>query len=316
MEIALYQVRTFLEVMRTGSLTKAGRKLGYSQSTVTAHIRALETQAGAPLFRRLPHGVHPTPDGEIFHDYAVRISSLVSELTVSLSTDREVSGRVSVGVSALTVDQELTRLILECRYRYPKLDVCPVVMDSPRIVEEVGSRRLDMGIVMSPPDADFDGVNLLSEDLRRVELTAVTGSTFSSVIGIGADHSAGKGAGNHRSTEVHMLRMDTGGNELEGVRSAIRRSYGMIPEFLPAGSVHSALELMRDRPCIAVLPLETVAREIESGELRILRDVPREQRVVRMIWNDQTWLPPTLVAALELTRRLAPPVSVPVRLVP
>ncbi|AJT63014.1 hypothetical protein T261_1328 [Streptomyces lydicus] len=312
MEIALYQVRTFLEVMRTGSLTKAGRNLGYSQSTVTAHIRALESQAGTALFQRLPHGVRPTPDGEIFHDYATRLFGLVNELSAALAGGREISGRVSVGASALTVDQELTRLILECRYRYPKLDLDPVGMDSARIPEEIGASRLDMGLVISPPGRKFPArANLCSEDLRTVEVMAVAGRELSDFLDEDTTNVVGTYLEEGPIRTVRILRVDSGSDSSERLREVIGQRYGMDSEFLSVGSVRGALELMRNGPCIAMLPREMVAREIESGEVGILREVPGERHVVRMIWNDQAWLPPVLAATLELARRVAPPLPVP-----
>ncbi len=54
-------LRTFLAVYRTGSFTAAAPRLGLSQPTVTAQIRALEQQTGRELFTRLPRGAQPTP---------------------------------------------------------------------------------------------------------------------------------------------------------------------------------------------------------------------------------------------------------------
>src|SRR5271155_2674934 len=55
-----YVWRTFLEVMRDGSLSGAGRRLGLAQPTVGRHVDALETALGLPLFARSPRGLAPT----------------------------------------------------------------------------------------------------------------------------------------------------------------------------------------------------------------------------------------------------------------
>lgn len=57
----LEHLRTFLTVVRTGSVSEAARLIGISQSTATAHIRALEELTQATLFERTPSGMHPTP---------------------------------------------------------------------------------------------------------------------------------------------------------------------------------------------------------------------------------------------------------------
>jgi len=54
------ELRTFLEVMRDGSLSGAGRRLGLAQPTVGRHIDALEAELGLPLFARSPRGLAPT----------------------------------------------------------------------------------------------------------------------------------------------------------------------------------------------------------------------------------------------------------------
>ncbi|REE99174.1 LysR family transcriptional regulator [Thermomonospora umbrina] len=76
MDLAL--LRTFLAVYRAGSLTGAAPRLGLSQPTVTAQIRALEEQLGRPLFERLPRGVAPTA---VADELARQVASHVDALT-------------------------------------------------------------------------------------------------------------------------------------------------------------------------------------------------------------------------------------------
>ncbi|WP_085124618.1 helix-turn-helix domain-containing protein [Tistlia consotensis] len=46
------QIRTFLEVVATGNFRKAAENLNVTQSTVSARIRALESELGRALFER------------------------------------------------------------------------------------------------------------------------------------------------------------------------------------------------------------------------------------------------------------------------
>jgi len=52
--------RTFLDVVRDGSLTAAARRLGLTQPTAGRHIAALEAAIGTALFTRSPRGLLPT----------------------------------------------------------------------------------------------------------------------------------------------------------------------------------------------------------------------------------------------------------------
>jgi DNA-binding transcriptional LysR family regulator len=61
---SLEQLRTFLAVYRAGTMTAAAAALHLSQPSVSAHLRALEDEIGAPLFVRGARGVQATPRGQ------------------------------------------------------------------------------------------------------------------------------------------------------------------------------------------------------------------------------------------------------------
>lgn len=56
----LHHLRTFIEVWRTGSISRASNNLSITQPAASSHIRALETELGHVLFRRHARGVDPT----------------------------------------------------------------------------------------------------------------------------------------------------------------------------------------------------------------------------------------------------------------
>lgn len=78
----LVQLRTFLAVYRTGSLTAGAAQVGLSQPTVTAQLQALERHLGRPLFERLPRGVAATAAG---HELAARVGAPLEELEAVVS---------------------------------------------------------------------------------------------------------------------------------------------------------------------------------------------------------------------------------------
>ncbi|MEU7297200.1 LysR family transcriptional regulator [Streptomyces exfoliatus] len=61
-------LRTYVTVARLASFSEAARALGYTQSAVSQHIAALETDLGLPLLTRRP--VAPTPAGERLLEHA------------------------------------------------------------------------------------------------------------------------------------------------------------------------------------------------------------------------------------------------------
>jgi DNA-binding transcriptional LysR family regulator len=57
------QLECFVTAVEEGSFTRAARRIGIAQPSLSGHIRALEEEAGGPLLVRLPRGVAPTAAG-------------------------------------------------------------------------------------------------------------------------------------------------------------------------------------------------------------------------------------------------------------
>lgn len=78
-------IRIFLAVARTGSLTEAARRLGLSQPTIGRHLRSLEALAGARLFDRLPNRLALTGRGRALLQAAGGMEEGVGALLRELS---------------------------------------------------------------------------------------------------------------------------------------------------------------------------------------------------------------------------------------
>jgi DNA-binding transcriptional LysR family regulator len=92
----LRQLETFRAVALTNSFTRAAAELGYSQPSVTTHIKALERELGAPLFKRqrFSKKVVLTKVGRQTLEYASRILELAAETKAAAqSSKRSKTGR-------------------------------------------------------------------------------------------------------------------------------------------------------------------------------------------------------------------------------
>src|SRR5277367_3146678 len=77
--IGFDHINTFVAVAKHGSFSVAGRKVFLSQSAVTSQIRQLEEEYGEQLFSRGAKGMHLTPAGRVFLEYAERLVALRTE---------------------------------------------------------------------------------------------------------------------------------------------------------------------------------------------------------------------------------------------
>ncbi|MBF6331989.1 LysR family transcriptional regulator [Nocardia transvalensis] len=68
-------IKTFLEVVRSGSYSAAARSLGYTQPAITQQMKALEREVGMPLFTRMGRGLQLTEAGTALARHAEIIVS-------------------------------------------------------------------------------------------------------------------------------------------------------------------------------------------------------------------------------------------------
>ena len=93
----LGELTAFVQVMRTGSLTRSAQQLGVAKSTLSRRIAQLEHQLDQPLLRRQSNRLLPTEAGLTFHDYSLRILELAEQGQQALNELRQdISGELVV----------------------------------------------------------------------------------------------------------------------------------------------------------------------------------------------------------------------------
>ena len=94
----LEELRTFLEVVETGSLVMAARRLNVTPSTVTARINGLEDELGQKLLHRNKSGAELTSPGFKFKRYAEVMVQLWAQARSEVSLPRGFEGVCNVGL--------------------------------------------------------------------------------------------------------------------------------------------------------------------------------------------------------------------------
>src|SRR5262245_45919740 len=119
----LRHLSTFRVVATTRSFTRAATTLGYAQSSVTAHIQALEAELGAPLFDRLGRQIALTEAGERFLVYARQLLELAEEARVAVNNNNEPRGTVTISAPETLCTYRLPTLLRVFRDRCPQAQV-------------------------------------------------------------------------------------------------------------------------------------------------------------------------------------------------
>ena len=95
----LRSLNTFIQVAETGSFTKAGELLGYSQPTISVQIKQLETQLQAKLFDRIGHTVRLTEKGREVLPYAQQVCHTCQEMTRQAAPENTLHGTIRLAAA-------------------------------------------------------------------------------------------------------------------------------------------------------------------------------------------------------------------------
>jgi len=113
-------IRFFLAIQRTGSLSAAAGPLQVTQPTCGRRLAALEASLGVRLFDRTPEGLRATAAGAALVDAATAMEQNAYELALRASmTDRDLEGLVRIGATELFASTFLVGALAQLRERYP-----------------------------------------------------------------------------------------------------------------------------------------------------------------------------------------------------
>jgi DNA-binding transcriptional LysR family regulator len=274
--------RSFLAVLRLGSLSAAARALELTQPTLGRHIAALEAALGQPLFVRSQSGLSPTDAAQSLTASAEAMEAAASAFlrTASGGLD-DAKGTVRLTASEFVGVEVLPPILAAFRGIHPAIDIELAISDTN---QDLSRRDADIAVRMARPTqaaliarrlGDV-GIGLYAHrrylkhrDMPRslAELGAHTIIGFDSdVIAVRMSRAGGLGA----SRGAFAFRSDNEHARL----AALRAGFGIGP--CQDGIAR------RDRDLVAVLPGE-VRFDLEMW--LVMHENLRTSRRVRLLYD-------------------------------
>lgn len=139
-------LRTFTTGIDLGSFAKAADRLGRSTSAVSAQLKKLEEQAGAPIFRKAGRGLALTEAGQTLLGYARRLLELNDE-TASAVRGIELEGEVRLGLQEDFGEALLSSVLGRFMRAHPKVRIEVCVARSTDLRERVTMGRIDLALL-------------------------------------------------------------------------------------------------------------------------------------------------------------------------
>lgn len=159
----------FMQVLQSGSFTKAAESLRYSQSAVSQSIRSLEKELSVVLLERGRDGLVLTKDGEQYLPY---IQAIVADEQALSQKQQEMQGlvhaKIRIGTFTSVSRNILPQLMKEFREVYPDVSFDLLQGDYNSIADDILSGKLDFGFVSPDFVHDLETVDLFQDTMMAV----------------------------------------------------------------------------------------------------------------------------------------------------
>ncbi|MFH1982400.1 MAG: LysR family transcriptional regulator [Pseudomonadota bacterium] len=287
----LQRLKTFRTVATLMNFNHAARVLNYSQSTISAQIKTLETELGILLFKRIGKSVQLTEAGAKMLTYADKLLAIREEALADLTGSDKTSGLLTVRMPQTMATHYLPPILCAYQPRFPgiRLDITSCALHS--LEHELLIGMVDLAFLF----ADSIGAKNLESELLRIEplvvaahprhpLAAFNRADFTDLDGqvlllpksdCGYRMVFEQALAAEKVTPATVIEM----NSIEAIKQAIMAGLG-----------------------VTVIPRIAIERELDQGRMAAVRWVDALETGLLMIWHKDKWRPPMLEAFMALVR--------------
>lgn len=170
----LIDLRLFVNVVDTLSLTRGAERSHMSTPAASARIKKLEEAFGTQLFHRGAHGLAPTPDGDAVLRHALVILKQADLLASELRKDvGELRGTIRLYANTLSISEFIPAALQKFLLDYPGVNIDLHERPSAEIAKALKQGAADVGILSA--DMPDDGLQYIPYRTERLVLVAPAG---------------------------------------------------------------------------------------------------------------------------------------------
>ncbi|MBO4601109.1 MAG: LysR family transcriptional regulator [Bacilli bacterium] len=149
--VNLNRYKTFYDVAKYGSISKAAQSTFTSQPAISKSIKNLEEELGTQLFYRKKDGVILTPKGEELLYYVEKsYANLVTAERIMVETEDLKRGKLSLGMPSNVGTFYLFDKVIEFHKKYPNIEISVVTGGTKYLLDLLDSHKIDLMFDMAP----------------------------------------------------------------------------------------------------------------------------------------------------------------------
>jgi len=168
-QVEFDDMRAFVSVADTGSVSQAARELYVTQSAVTRRLQRLESSLGTKLLNRRTRPVALTGAGRVVLERCRRVLNEFREVRAAASNGQLLAGEIKIGVAHALTELTFTEPIGKVRRKLPPVALRLFSGWSRELLERLRNGSLDSAVILLPEGeklpAGVDGNELGKERL-------------------------------------------------------------------------------------------------------------------------------------------------------
>ncbi|MCY1119506.1 LysR family transcriptional regulator [Bacillus safensis] len=286
---------TFKKVIEMGSFTQAAEHLGYTQSTVTSHIQALEEHLGAPLFDRMGRAIRVTDIGKKLLHYTHEMLETYGKIENIAIEEKDIRGEIKIAAPESLTVYRLEPILREYRMKFPHVSISLSNANCGDNKRAILNGDADIAFVMLPTLQDSDLIvhSLLDEPIVLV------GSPDCSL------NFSGERYEKQNLSDCLIV------NEKECSYRKLFEEYlqerGIVPyNTMELWSIEAMKRCVMSGLGIACLPLMTVNDEIKEEKLKVIPCGDNFKQIFSQIaYHKNKWVSPALSMFIDITLKHA-----------
>ena len=292
----LINIKTFLQVVDSGSVAKAAQVLQYAQSTVTAQIKTLEKDLGVPLFERIGRKNHLTNEGIEFLQYANELNYIFQKVSTVGHQPKDAPFSLRIGVLQSLLFCTLLDVMPIFRKEYPNAQISIKMGNTVEVLHMLHQNQLDLAYISGSLNTDPSLVQLYARKERMVFVSS-------------PNHKLAKRR--HitldEMLEYPFILTEPSGQSYQTFYNLVVKANKTFKCSISVNDVVAISKFLRDNESLSFLPHPAISYSLQTNKLAILDvDVPEPSYYSQVLMRKNTWVTAAVNYLLDIIKEHSP----------
>ncbi len=267
----LNHLQAFCLVVKTGSITKAAKKLHISQPALSLQIQDLENNLQTILLERSNKGVKPTEMGELVFSYGNKILNLKENMQKEIeSYSNATMEELGVGASSTLGNFALPCSVYIFKENFPQHDIFLDISKTKTVVDKLLEGTIEIGVIEGPLINSLKEL-ILSEGLKvkkiaQDELTLIApyNEQWQNTTEISREE----------LFQLKFVLMDEGSGIRETIEETLQEKdilMGQLNIALELNSINAIVSAVAAEKGVSFLPKMALRRELRHRTLKAVK---------------------------------------------